>query len=131
MKHARHAAFLFWILALGIGCADELPNTPVASSRNYTIHPVPGQLYHRRPLPTLVVMPTYPEFAKDAGIAGTVVVQALVGEDGLVYEKKIVHGVTGLNESAFHAITQWTFRPAMYDGRPVALWLEIAIIFRL
>jgi TonB family protein len=131
LKHAKHAVFLFWLLALGAGCADEMPNTPEAPSRNYSIKPVPGQSYHRQPVPTLVVMPTYPEFAKDAGITGTVVVQALVGEDGLVHDGKVVQGVTGLNDSAVHAIAQWTFWPAMYYGRPAALWLEIAITFQL
>ena len=55
----------------------------------------------------------------------------LVGVDGLVQDVKVARGVKGLDEAAVIAVKQWTFQPAMKDGRRVEGWVEVPIDFQL
>ncbi len=83
--------------------------------------------------PQLVWMqaPEYPEIARDAGIEGRVLVRALVGEDGTVEKVLLIQGVLGLDEAALEAAMTAVFRPALQQGRPVAVWVVIPIDFSL
>jgi protein TonB len=83
--------------------------------------------------PQLVWMqsPEYPEIARDAGIEGRVLVRALVGEDGSVQKVLLIQGVLGLDEAALEAGMTAVFRPALQQGRPVAVWVVIPIDFSL
>lgn len=74
----------------------------------------------------------YPEFAKEARIEGTVVVEVLVGYDGKVESVKLVRGVTGLNNAALHAVGNWIFDPARDEtGTPIPAWYQAVIEFDL
>ena len=64
-----------------------------------------------------------------AGVEGTVLVQALVLEDGSVGDAKVVKSVPGLDEAAVAAVRQWRFKPAMAKGRPVSVWVAVPIKF--
>jgi TonB family protein len=73
----------------------------------------------------------YPEEARRAGAAGTVVVQALVGEDGGVRETAILTSIPAFDESAVRSVEQWRFKPATVDGQPLAVWVSIPVKFAL
>jgi len=75
----------------------------------------------------------YPEIAQEAGITGTVVVQAYIDEFGKVRECNILKGIpnTGLNEAAIDAIKKTEFKPAKQRDRNVGVWISIPVIFKL
>jgi protein TonB len=75
----------------------------------------------------------YPEIAQEAGIEGTVVVQAFVNEFGVVTECVVLKGVpnTGLDEAAIAAIKKTRFKPAKQRDRNVGVYISIPVIFRL
>jgi len=75
----------------------------------------------------------YPEIAQEAGIEGTVVVQAFVNEFGKVTECIILKGVpnTGLDEAAITAIKKTKFKPAKQRDRNVGVYISIPVIFKL
>ncbi|MBS1271068.1 MAG: Protein TonB [Candidatus Marinimicrobia bacterium] len=75
----------------------------------------------------------YPEIAQEAGIEGTVIVQAFINKDGNVEEVVIVKGIpkTGLNEAAIDAVKKTKWKPAKQRDRSVGVWYSIPIIFRL
>ncbi len=75
----------------------------------------------------------YPEIAQEAGIEGTVVVQAFIDENGKVGRCNILKGVpnTGLDEAAVNAIRKTDFIPAMQRDRKVGVWISIPVIFKL
>ena len=75
----------------------------------------------------------YPEIAQEAGIEGTVVVQAFVNKSGIVTECIVLKGVpnTGLDEAAIAAIKKTKFRPAKQRDRAVGVYISIPVIFKL
>ena len=75
----------------------------------------------------------YPEIAQEAGIEGTVIIQAFVDKKGIVTETIVLKGIpnTGLDESAITAIRKTRFKPAKQRDRAVGVWFSIPINFQL
>jgi TonB family protein len=92
--------------------------------------PLPeGQSYDVPPEPMRTVQPVYPESARRAGIAGTVVLHVLVEKNGQVDAVKVVQSLPGLDGLAVAAAKQWAFRPAMKNHAPVPAWYEVLMKF--
>lgn len=77
------------------------------------------------------VQPTYPDLAREAGVDGTVMVQALVGKDGKVKDTRITKHIAMLDASAEAAVKQWVFKPALSNNKPVAVWVAVPVKFSL
>jgi|TARA_B100000029_G_scaffold460441_1_gene491427 protein TonB len=89
--------------------------------------------YDDPPVPKTPIRPEYPEIAQEAGIEGTVYVQAFIDERGRVKEVLIAKGIpnTGLNEAAMEAIRKTRFNPAKQRERAVGVWISIPVNFKL
>ena len=72
------------------------------------------------------VPPTYPA---GHSVEGTVLVRALVCEHGRVVKTEIVKSIPMLDEAAGEAMMQWTFKPALRGGQPVAVWVAVPVRF--
>ena len=78
------------------------------------------------------VNPKYPEEARKAKITGHVIVETVINEKGTVDDIKVVESPDErLSEAAVEAIRQWTFEPALCDGRPVGVYYNLTINFHL
>jgi TonB family protein len=76
--------------------------------------------------------PDFPEETRKAGHQGTVVIRAVIGQDGSVHDPRVVRSLGwGLDEKALEAVRHWTFTPATKDGRKVAVYVDIEVNFRL
>ncbi|MBC8191148.1 MAG: energy transducer TonB [Candidatus Marinimicrobia bacterium] len=75
----------------------------------------------------------YPPIAIEARQEGKVTLEALIGKDGIVKEVKIIKGLpgTGLDEAAMAAVLQTPFEPAYQRDKPVLVWVNIPIDFKL
>ncbi len=89
--------------------------------------------YDDPPVPLTRIDPDYPEIAQEAGIEGTVIVQAFIDDRGRVQETIILKGVpnTGLDDAAAEAIRRTRFRPAKQRERAVGVWISIPVHFTL
>ena len=89
--------------------------------------------YDDPPVPLTPIRPKYPEIAQEAGIEGTVFIQAFIDRQGRVIETTIIKGIpnTGLDEAAIEAIRKTRFRPARQRERAVGVWISIPVNFRL
>ncbi|MGH9773517.1 MAG: TonB family protein [Candidatus Acidiferrales bacterium] len=77
------------------------------------------------------VMPVYPQIAKLAHIEGTVVLHAIIDEQGDVEELQFVSGPPMLMQAAMDAVRQWKYRPTLIDGQPVKVDTTISVVFTL
>lgn len=76
--------------------------------------------------------PVYPDVAKQAGISGTVVLQALIGRDGEIHDLQVISAPSpSLAASAQAAVAQWRYRPYLLNGVPVEVITTISVIFSL
>ena len=72
------------------------------------------------------------EFAQAAGVAGMSQYHVVVGPDGKVSEVAVSRPIGfGLDENAVAAIRQAQFQPAIKDGKPVAVMLDLDVRFRI
>jgi len=78
--------------------------------------------------------PEYPRLAKQAGLEGTVWVQALVDKDGNVRDARVYKESgtnAGFEEAAVEAAFKCKFSPGIQNGRPVAAWVAYEVEFKL
>ena len=76
--------------------------------------------------------PEYSEEARKAKYQGTCVLWLIVGQDGRPREIKIARSLgMGLDEKAIEAVRNWKFEPAMKDGQPVSVQINVEVNFRL
>lgn len=89
--------------------------------------------YDDPPVARTPIDPVYPEIAQEAGIEGTVIVQAFINVKGIVEVTIILKGIpnTGLDEAAALAIKNTRFKPAKQRDRPVGVWISIPVHFTL
>ncbi len=92
-----------------------------------------GDYVYVEELPDAVtrVAPIYPDLAREAGVDGTGMVQALVGKDGKVHDVRVVKSIPMLDEAAKLAVRKWVFKPALSNNKPVAVWVGVPVKFSL
>jgi outer membrane biosynthesis protein TonB len=72
------------------------------------------------------------EYAQAGGVAGMALYHAVVGADGKPEEIVVGRPIGfGLDESAADTIRKATFQPAMKDGKPVPVVLDLVVQFRI
>jgi TonB family protein len=111
---------------------DNAPADPGAN-RDLTeapIYAVEGDVVRPRALNR--VPPEYPASAKEARITGAVVVEAVIGSDGAIRDAQVTESLEeSLDQAALDAVRQWTFDPATLKGKPVTVYYNLTINFRL
>lgn len=92
-----------------------------------------GEYVYVEELPEAITkaQPVYPDIAREAGVDGTVLVQALVGKDGKVKDVRVQKSIPMLDASAEAAVKQWVFKPALSNNKPVAVWVAVPVKFTL
>jgi periplasmic protein TonB len=76
--------------------------------------------------------PEYSEEARKAKYQGTVVLWLIVDPSGHPKDIKISRSLgMGLDQKAIEAVKKWTFEPAMKDGKPVAVQINVEVNFHL
>jgi protein TonB len=95
--------------------------------------PLPVGQVANPPLLISRVVPEYPRPARQQGIEGLVVLEAILDLEGRIEDHiKILHSIPLLDEAAMRALRRWRFRPARdRDNRPVRVILEVPVRFVL
>ncbi len=76
--------------------------------------------------------PEYSEEARKAKYQGTVVLGVIVDQSGRPNNIHVVRSLgMGLDQKAIEAVRKWKFEPAMKDGRPVAVQINVEVNFHL
>ncbi|HNQ48852.1 MAG TPA: energy transducer TonB [Hydrogenophilus thermoluteolus] len=77
--------------------------------------------------------PDYPTASRRLGEEGTVIIRALIEEDGhaSIVQVEKSSGYLRLDRAAEEAVKKWKFKPGKKNGIPVAMWHLIPIKFEL
>lgn len=83
--------------------------------------------------PALVhrVEPTYPAIAVAAHVEGTVIIEAIVDEQGRVENVRVLRSVKLLDNAAMEAVKEWRYRPLLLNDRPSPFVLTVVLTFAL
>lgn len=94
---------------------------------------IPLDMVDTLPMAIKKVSPQYPQAALGRGIEETVVIKALISENGDVIKTsviKVAKSPLGFNRASEKAVKQWKFTPALKDGVKVKVWKSISILFK-
>lgn len=74
--------------------------------------------------------PSFSGKALDSHTSGVVILRAIFASNGRVESIRVVQGLPdGLTEKAIEAAKKIKFTPAMKDGRPVSMWMQLEYNF--
>jgi periplasmic protein TonB len=127
----------FTVGSAGIARADDVSNKGVDSAKIVDKSlPSPDEFIAIDDSPVLENQPqvVYPDSARKANVKGSVWVKVLVDKQGSVKRALIAKGSgkkVGFEEAALAAAKQATWKPAMIDKKPVAVWVSYEIKFAL
>jgi len=76
-------------------------------------------------------IPAYPAIPREAGIQGTVVLQATISKNGTIENLRVVSGPAMLQQSALDAVKTWRYRPYLLNGEPVEVETTVNVVFTM
>jgi protein TonB len=89
---------------------------PIAASSDIVIRPV---------------RPNYPLLARQMKVQGSVILQALIGRDGIIQNLRVVSGPHILAGAAQDAVRQWHFKPHLEGSEAVETEAKITVNFTI
>lgn len=102
---------------------------PPSPDLDESVRRVPASVMESRLVASRV--PVYPEAAKARGIAGTVVMEAVISRSGSVERVRVLEGDTHLRAAAQEAVMKRRYEPYVVNGSPVEVATEVRVVFRL
>jgi TonB family protein len=123
-------------LARGSAPAGATPSVPVDPG------PVPASVISKAAervqvssdvasMVTHAVPPAYPILARQMKVQGSVILQAVIGRDGLIEDLQILSGPPILAGAATEAVRQWHFKPHYVGAEPVETDAKITVNFTI
>ena len=110
-------ALLVAPLLLGVALAEDAPKkVSKAEGMNAVTNKVP---------------PEYPAIAKQLKIEGSVELEAVITESGIVEKVNIVSGNPVLTRPAVDAVKKWKFAPFTADGKTVKALVPVSLSFHM
>ena len=108
----------------------QVSGTTTEDRQSSGLHrPGPGVIL---PVLETKTQPEYSAAALRAGLEGSVLLRAVIGEDGSATAIQVTRPLgLGLEERAIEAVRKWRFRPGLFQSRPVPVSIDIAVDFFL
>jgi TonB family protein len=81
--------------------------------------------------PIADAQPAYPLLAQHMNVQGSVVLQAVIGTDGVVENLRVLSGPAILASAAQQAVREWRFKPIVQNGQAVESKATITVNFTI
>jgi len=78
-----------------------------------------------------IPQPSYPLLAQHMNVQGSVVLQAIIGADGVIQDIHVLSGPAILASAAQEAVREWRFKPVLQNGQPVETKAKITVNFTI
>ena len=85
----------------------------------------------QQPRRLVYVPPVYPEIARQARVSGTVILEAVIDESGVVRDVKVLRSVELLDRAAVEAVRKWRYTPTRLNGVAVPIIMTVSVAFSL
>jgi periplasmic protein TonB len=110
------------LLSIGVPPAPP-PAAPIAPIRAGGVIRAPRRIKD--------VAPVYPPIARNNGVRGMVILEAIIAEDGRVIDVRVLRSIQLLDRAAIDAVRQWRFTPTLLNGVPVPIVMTVTVNFEL
>lgn len=122
-----HLAVAMLLPVLGVGATAALSQPMAQADPPYRV----GDDISR-PEIISATKPVYTELARKARVTGTVILEAIIDEQGNVVNTRVLKGQPmGLDQAAVDAVQTWKFKPAMKAGKPVKVYYVLTVNFQV
>jgi TonB family protein len=74
---------------------------------------------------------SYPRLAQQMKVQGSVVLQAVIGADGVIENLRVLSGAHILTSAAEQAVREWRFKPVVQNGQAVETTARITVNFTI
>lgn len=74
---------------------------------------------------------TYPTLGQHSRVQGSVVLEAVIGTDGVIEGLRVLSGPSILTNAAQQAVRQWRFKPYLQNGRAVETKCTVTVNFSI
>ncbi|MGC1371353.1 MAG: energy transducer TonB [Candidatus Sulfotelmatobacter sp.] len=74
---------------------------------------------------------SYPALGQHSRVQGSVVLEAVIGTDGVIEGLRVLNGPSILTNAAEQAVRQWHFKPYLQNGRPVETKCTVTVNFSI
>jgi TonB family protein len=108
----------------------EIPNTPsisTDSAAELATNAVEKESIAVQPAQSS----SYPLLAQHMNVQGSVILQALIGPDGVIENLRVLSGPAILAAAAQQAVREWRFKPIMQHGQAVESKAQITVNFSI
>jgi TonB family protein len=78
-----------------------------------------------------IPQPSYPLLAQHMNVQGSVILQAIIGADGVVQDLHVLSGPAILASAAQEAVREWRFKPVLQNGSAVETKAKITVNFNI
>lgn len=104
---------------------DDPPAVPTSAADRARVTTVAANVV------TESVRPDYPRLARQMKVQGSVILQALIGRDGLIQDLRVLSGPPILASAAREAVQQWHFKPHYLGSQSVETETRITVNFTI
>jgi periplasmic protein TonB len=129
----KKAQSLVVCVASLIGIAVLLGGSPLCAQQQpdaYGIYKVGNGV--SPPKAIYAPQPEYSEKARKEKLSGSVRLSVTVSADGVVRDAKVSKGLEkSLDQQAVKAVSTWKFEPAVANGKPVPVYVEVEVTFNI
>jgi TonB family protein len=81
---------------------------------------------------TTKVNPVYPPTAKQAGVQGQVILEAVISKTGVPIDVRVISSPSDdLTQSSLEAVRQWRYEPTLLNGNPVEIVTQIDVNYTI
>jgi TonB family protein len=116
----RRLALLVFVMAAAVNASAQEP-TPA--------YRIGGDV--KAPVLISRVEPVYPAEAREHGVSGLVIVEAVIDRRGKVRDVKVIKPLPfGVDRAAADAVKQWKFSPGTRNGEPVDVFGILTVQFK-
>ena len=125
----------FLAVAIAVAGMGTVPVDPLMGFKFETSMPAPDEFIEVDLMPKVVYQakPEYPAAAKKSGIEGAVLIKTLIDKEGGIAESVVAEssGSRRLDSAALEAAYRCKYMPGILDNKPVAVWIQYKVEFRL
>lgn len=121
---------LGFVLSPGFSHSLRIQGTEAKNGQSDEEHIYKGKEVDKKPVVKSKPQPEYTAAAKLHRIEGTVVLRCIFASTGETKHFFVISGLPdGLTDTSIAAAKKIKFKPAMKDGKPVTIWMELQYNF--